>query len=76
MTQSISLKVPEELDHPLFFPEKETILEKERYAGWSETIPFEAFPYELLYYNNVEAVCSLDEGGNACKGTAGKMEGN
>ncbi|MBO1000086.1 hypothetical protein IOC57_20395 [Bacillus sp. SD075] len=54
MTQSISLKVPEELDHPLFFPEKESILEIGRYAGWSESIPFEAFPYELLYYNHVE----------------------
>jgi hypothetical protein len=62
LKQSISLKVPKELDHSLFFPEKEPILEKERYAGWSETIQFEAFPYELLYYNNVEAYAPWNKG--------------
>lgn len=75
MTQSISLKVPEELDHPLFFPEKETILEKERFAGWSGTIPFEAFPYELLYYNNVETYAPWTKGALHIKELLEKWKG-
>ncbi|WP_285766187.1 YpoC family protein [Peribacillus sp. SI8-4] len=53
MTHHVLLKVPKELDHPLFFPEKEIVLVKEQYAGWSEEIPFEAFPYECLHFNDV-----------------------
>ncbi|MES1038501.1 MULTISPECIES: YpoC family protein [Peribacillus] len=75
MTQSISLKVPEELDHPLFFPEKKTILVKERFTGWSGTISFEAFPYELLYYNNVKAYTPWTKGALHIKELLEKWKG-
>ncbi|MDM5359464.1 hypothetical protein ABIE66_003453 [Peribacillus sp. B2I2] len=75
MTQSISLKVPAELAHPLFFPEKETILEKEHYAGWSVSIPFEAFPYELLYYNDVESYTPWTKGAFHVKELMEKWKG-
>ncbi|KWW11305.1 hypothetical protein AS888_01880 [Peribacillus simplex] len=53
MTQIVSLKVPKELDHPFFFPEKQIAFDKEQYAGWSGTIPFQDFPYEVLHFNEV-----------------------
>ncbi|MFD6207274.1 YpoC family protein [Peribacillus sp. NPDC060253] len=67
MTQFISLKVPAELEHLLFFPEKETILENEHYKRWSGSIPFESFPYELLYYNNVESYAPWTKGAEHVK---------
>ncbi|MGE7184702.1 YpoC family protein [Peribacillus sp. NPDC006672] len=75
MTQSISLKVPAELDHPFFFPEKEIILEKECYTGWNGSIPFEAFPYELLYYNNVESYAPWSKGAMHIKELLEKWKG-
>ncbi|MCK1991276.1 hypothetical protein GW626_13105 [Peribacillus muralis] len=53
MTQLVSVKVPKELDHPLFFPEKKIVLDKELYAEWSVSIPYESFPYEVLYLSDV-----------------------
>ncbi|WP_057914405.1 YpoC family protein [Peribacillus muralis] len=53
MTKLVSVKVPKELDHALFFPEREIVLDKELYAEWSASIPYESFPYEVLYLNDV-----------------------
>ncbi|MGE7878385.1 YpoC family protein [Peribacillus muralis] len=67
MTQFLSLKVPKQLNHPLFFPEKEIIIETEHYAAWSESIPFEAFPFEVLYLNEVVSYTPWTKGAEHVK---------
>ncbi|MFE4350408.1 YpoC family protein [Peribacillus butanolivorans] len=62
MTQLLSLRVPAELKHPLFFSNEETILEKEDYNEWNCLIQLENFPYELLFYNKVESYLPWKDG--------------
>lgn len=52
MTRLFSL--PEELTHPLFFSEDTVFVNREERLQWKGDAEYIRFPYEVLYYQNIE----------------------
>ncbi|MGE7601466.1 YpoC family protein [Peribacillus sp. NPDC097675] len=55
-----TLRVPDELVDPIFFPKEVKPLKKEAYQAWKN--PFEVFSYELLFYRGEEAYLPWKKG--------------
>lgn len=47
--------LPEELTHSLFFSEDTVFINQEERLQWKGDVEYIRFPYEVLYYHNIEA---------------------
>ena len=55
MTGPLYVKMPKELNHPLFFCDGEIHLDPLEYQMWKNEFPIVLFPYECLAYHGIEA---------------------
>jgi hypothetical protein len=56
MENKVSITIPENMANLLFYGQNTTVeLDASRYHDWNDEFQYSKFPYELLFYSNIDA---------------------